>query len=84
MHIPENVELWESPGRDRGLPNCNYRDSPGRTGKFTVQADKTMAKNRGLLKRATGLGVGVLLGIVAGVIAGVLVGLALARVFGLI
>jgi hypothetical protein len=43
-----------------------------------------MEKDRGLLKRATGLGVGLLLGIVAGVIAGVLVGLALARVFGLI
>jgi hypothetical protein len=24
MHIPENVKLWESPGRAGGLPNCNY------------------------------------------------------------
>jgi len=24
MHIPENVKLWESPGRAGGLPDCNY------------------------------------------------------------
>ena len=24
MHIPENVKLWESPGKAGGLPNCNY------------------------------------------------------------
>ena len=22
MHIPENVKLWESPGRAGGLPKC--------------------------------------------------------------
>ena len=26
MHIPENVKLWESPGRAGGLPDCNYCD----------------------------------------------------------
>jgi len=36
MHIPENVKLWESPGRAGGLPDCNYYRVSGKSLSFFI------------------------------------------------
>ena len=45
MHIPENVKLWESPGRAGGSPNCKLLNNFNALLVFVFCIDKTTASD---------------------------------------